>query len=60
MSKLNPVALVLLMLSLGLGAQAQKNEASFLVGGLKTGSRGVTDAAASSIDTGASVTYGTD
>jgi len=57
MSKLNPVALVFFMLTLGLSAQAQKNEASFLVGGLKTGSRGVTDAAASSIDTGASVAY---
>ena len=57
MSKLNPVALVFFILTLGLSAQAQKNEASFLVGGLKTGSRGVTDAAASSIDTGASVAY---
>ena len=42
MSKLNPVALVFFMLTLGLSAQAQKNEASFLVGGLKTGSRGLT------------------
>jgi hypothetical protein len=57
MSKVNPVALVLLMLLPVLGARAQKNEASFLVGGLKTGSRGVVDAAASSIDSGAAVAY---
>jgi hypothetical protein len=57
MSKLNPAALVFLVLLPGLSAQAQKNEASFLVGGLKTGSRGVADAAASSIDAGASVAY---
>src|SRR5262249_20789299 len=57
MSKPNPVALMVLVFSLGLSAQAQKNEASFLVGGLKTGSRGITDAAAGSIDSGASVAY---
>jgi opacity protein-like surface antigen len=45
------------MLIPALSAQAQKNEASFLVGGLKTGSRGIADAAGSSIDSGASVAY---
>jgi hypothetical protein len=57
MWKLNPVALVLLMLLPALSARAQKNEASFLVGGLKAGSRGVADAAADSIDTGTSAAY---
>jgi len=57
MLKVNPVILALLILTAGSSALAQKNEASFLVGGLKTGSRGVTDAAASSIDSGASVVY---
>jgi len=57
MSKPDPVALALLTLSLAMGAKAQKNEASFLVGGLKTGSRGITDAAAGSIDSGASTAY---
>jgi len=57
MSKPNPVVLVFLMLLPAMSAQAQKNEASFLVGGLKTGSRGITDAAAGSIDSGASTAY---
>lgn len=57
MSRVNPVALALLILFPALCAQAQKNEASFLIGGLKTGSRGVADAAASSIDSGASTAY---
>lgn len=56
MYKLNPVALALLML-LPLSVRGQKNEASFLVGGLKTGSRGIADAAADSIDTGLSPAY---
>src|SRR5215510_15463963 len=57
MLKVNPVILALLILTAGSSALAQKNEASFLVGGLKTGSRGITDAAAGSIDSGASVAY---
>jgi len=57
MSKPNPVALLFLMLLLAMSAQAQKNEASFLVGALKTGSRGITDAAAGSIESGASTAY---